>query len=264
MMRISCRVFVWSLLTLPAAALAADDPLVQARLLYNERKFEAAVSAAEQARLTPARADAADLVAARAYLERYRDSAASVDLTNARERLRRIVPTKFEPRERVEYIVGLGETLFFDGAYGAAAAVFDSVLKSGTVLAIDARERVVDWWATALDREAKPRPEAERHAVYQRIRARMDEELALHAGSGAASYWLAAAARAQGDLQGAWDAAQAAWVRAPLAADGGAAIRSDLDLLVVRGIVPDRARASAQPADTLRLQWEQFKERWKR
>ena len=258
-----CRVCVFVLL-MPVAAVAADDPLVRARLLYNERKFEAAVSAAEQARLIPARADAADLVAARAYLERYRDSAASDDLTNARERLRRIVPAKFEPRERVEYIVGLGETLFFDGAYGAAAAVFDSVLKSGASVTIDSRERVLDWWATALDREAKPRPEAERHAVYQRIRARMDEELALHAGSGAASYWLAAAARAQGDLLGAWDAAQAAWVRAPLAADGGAAIRSDLDLLVLRGIVPDRARASTQPADTLRLQWEQFKERWKR
>jgi hypothetical protein len=252
------------LLALPAVATAADDPLVRARLLYNERKFEAAVSAAEQARLLPARADAADLVAARAYLERYRDSAASDDLTNARERLRRIVPAKFDPRERVEYIIGLGETLFFDGAYGAAAAVFDSVLKSGAALTVDARERVLDWWATALDREAKPRPEAERHAAYQRIRGRMDEELALHAGSGAASYWLAAAARAQGDLQGAWDAAQAAWVRAPLAADGGAAIRSDLDLLVLRGIVPDRAKASAQTADTLRMQWEQFKERWKR
>src|SRR6188768_2224469 len=101
-----CRVCVFVLLMLPVAAVADDDPLVRARLLYNERKFEAAVSAAEQARLIPARADAADLVAARAYLERYRDSAASDDLTNARERLRRIVPAKFEPRERVEYIVG--------------------------------------------------------------------------------------------------------------------------------------------------------------
>jgi hypothetical protein len=261
----SVRVFVFSwLIAGPVAAGAADDPLARARTLYNERKFEAAVNAAEQARLLPGRADAADLVAARAYLERFRDSAASDDLTNARERLRRIVPARFDPVERMEYIVGLGETLFFDGAYGPAATVFDSVLKSGGSLATDARERVLDWWATALDREAKPRPEMERHAVYQRIRARMDEELALHPGSAAAAYWLAAAARAQGDLQGAWDAAQAAWVRAPLAADGGEAIRSDLDLLVLRGIVPDRAKTSAQSVDNLRMQWEQFKERWKR
>ena len=64
----------------------------------------------------PARADAADLVAARAYLERFRASAAPDDLVNARERLRRIDPQKFPPRERTEYIVGLGEALFFDGA----------------------------------------------------------------------------------------------------------------------------------------------------
>jgi hypothetical protein len=35
---------------------AADDPLALARALYNQRQFQAAVSAAEQARLTPARA----------------------------------------------------------------------------------------------------------------------------------------------------------------------------------------------------------------
>jgi len=261
----SCRVFVfWWLIAAPAGAAAADDPLARARLLYNDRQFAAAVSAAEEARLTPARADAADLIAARAYLERFRDSAASDDLTNARERFRRIVPARFDSRERIEYIVGLGETLFFDAAYGAAATVFDSVLNSGASLSTEGRERVLDWWATALDRGAKPRLDADRQLAYQRIRARMDEELAIHPGSGAASYWLAAAARSQGDLQGAWDAAEAAWVRAPLAADGGTAIRSDVDLLVLRGIVPERARATAQPADTLRLQWEQFKERWKR
>jgi len=258
------RALIAGLAVVPAAADAADDPIARARLLYNERQFAAAVSAAEQARLTPARADAADLIAARAYLERFRDSAAADDLANARDRLRRIVPARFDSRERVEYIVGLGETLFFDSEYGAAATIFDSVLSSGASLTAQSRERVLDWWATSLDREAKPRNEMARQSTYQRIRARMDEELATHPGSGAASYWLAAAARAQGDLQGAWDAAQSAWVRAPLAADGGVAIRTDLDLLVLRGIVPDRARATAQNAETLRLQWEQFKERWKR
>jgi len=99
----------------------ADDLLARARSLYNQKEFGAAVTAAEQARLTPAHADAADLVAARAYLERYRASAASDDLTNARDRLRRIDPQRFQPRERMEYVVGLGEALYFDNAYGAAA-----------------------------------------------------------------------------------------------------------------------------------------------
>jgi hypothetical protein len=247
----------------PGSAWAADDPLAHARLLYNQRQYEAAVRAAEQARMTPARADAADLVAARAYLERFRETAASDDLTNARDRLRRLDPQKFGPRERAEYVVGLGETLFFEGAFGAAATVFDSALNSRDALAGDARERVLDWWASAIDREARPRPDIERQGVYQRIRTRMDEELATHPASGAAAYWIAAAARAQGDLQAAWDAAQAGWVRARLGSDKGAALRADLDRLVLRAIVPDRAKATAQPPETLRAEWERFKESWR-
>ena len=62
----------------------------------------------------------------------------------------------------------------------------------------------------------------------------------------------------------AWDAAQAGWVRAPLTGDRGAALRADLDRLVVSAIVPDRAsvRATARRI-ALRSQWEQFKDRWK-
>ena len=256
----------WLLLVVTSSAGGtADDPLASARLLYNQRQFQAAVAAAEQARKIPARADSADLVAARAYLERYRESAASDDLANGRDRLRRLDPQRFLPRERVEYLVGLGETLYFDQSFGAAAAVFESVLQSGDLLAAGARDRVLDWWADALERDLRPRPEMERRAMYQRIRERMEEELALHPASSTAAYWLAAAARGHGDLQGAWDAAQAAWVRAPLAADKGAALRADVDRLVLRAIIPERAKASpGQSAQALQQEWERFKERWKR
>src|SRR5262245_5039147 len=260
--RLTGAAIVLALVAVPARA--GDDPLVRARQLYNQQQFDAAIAAAEQARLTPARADASDLVAARAFLERYRASSASDDLTNARDRLRRLDPHRLPPRERTEYVVGLGETLFFDGSFGAAAAVFDSVLQSRDLLETAARERVLDWWASAVDRDARPRPDIDRQPIYQRIRTRMEEELASHPGSAAASYWLAAAARAQGDVQAAWDAAQAAWVRSALATDHGAALREDLDRLVVRAIIPERAKATAQPPETLRAQWEQFKEKWKR
>src|SRR5262245_7472186 len=99
-------VLLWLVLS-PASALAADDPLTRARQLYNQRQFREAVSAAEQARQLPAHADLADLVAARAYLERFRESAAADDLANARDRLSRLDPARFPPRERAEYIVGL-------------------------------------------------------------------------------------------------------------------------------------------------------------
>ena len=241
---------------------AADDPLARARLLYNQGQWEAAIAAAELARQTSSRSDAADLVGARAYLERFRASDSADDLVNARERLRRIDPQHFAMNERAEYVVGLGEALFLEGSFGAAADVLDPIVRNPDVLAGDARERVLDWWASALDRDAKPRPEIDRQGVYQRIRARMEDELSTRPVSGTAAYWLAAAARAQGDLQAAWDAAQSGWVRAPLTNDRGATLRADLDRLVLRAIVPDRAKVTAQTPDSLRQQWEQFKERW--
>ena len=262
MRRLAVSAALVLLASLPARA--ADDPLARARLLYNQGQFEAAINAAELARQTPSRADAADLVAARAYLERFRASDAGDDLINARDRLRRIDPQRFVATERAEYVVGLGEALFFEGAFGAAADVLDPIVRNPDLLVGDARERVLDWWASALDRDAKPRPEIDRQGVYQRIRARMDEELSTRPVSGTAAYWLAAAARAQGDVQAAWDAALAAWVRAPLTSDRGVILRADIDRLVLRAIVPDRAKVTALPPETLRQQWEVFKERWTR
>ena len=243
-------------------AVAVKDPIARARTFYNQGHFDAAIAAADQARTSPPRADSADLIAARSYLERFRESAVADDLTNARDRLRRLDPQRLGTSERAEFLIGVGETLFFDEAFGAAADVFASVLARDGTLPADARERVLDWWASALDRDARPRSDLERQGVYQRIRDRMSDELAGHPGSAAAAYWRAAAARGQGDLQGAWDAAEAGWVRAALAVDHGVALRGDLDRLVLRGIVPDRARALAQPPEALRQDWERFKERW--
>ena len=249
----------------PAAA-AADlkDPLARARQLYNERSFDEAIAAAEEAGKAVERADSADLIAARAYLERFRESAAPDDLSKARDRLRRINAERLVPRERSELIVGLGEGLYFDGAAGAAAGVFESVLSGSVALPPAARERVLDWWASALDKDARAgrANEADRRAVYQKIRERMLTELSANPANATASYWLTAAAWSQGDHQAAWDAAQAGWVRAPLAIDHGAELRGDLDRLVQRGLIPERARALAQPPATLQAEWDGFKERW--
>ncbi len=233
-----------------SSGFAADshDPLDRARLLYNQHQFDAALTAADEARRLPQLADGADLIAARAYLERFRANSTPEDLAHARERLRRINPDKFSQRERIDFIVGLGETLYFENASGAAAAVFESVLVVGGDLSGEARERVLDWWASALDQDARSRPEIERQTVYQRVRDRMALELAANPSSSAAPYWAAAAARGQGDLQSAWDAAQAAWVRAPLANDHGVALRTDLDRLVQKAIVPERASENSRTA----------------
>ena len=238
------------------------DPLAEARLLYNERQFEAALHAAERARLTPALAHRADLIAARAYLERYRERTTPDDLTQALERLRHLDPRRFDPLERTEYIVGLGEALYFDESFGAAADVFETVLDNGAGLPVDSRERVLDWWAIAIDRDPWLRPDPWRGSAYQRIRARMRDELATRPGSSTAAYWLAAAARSQGDLRAAWDAVEAGWVRASFAIDGGTVLRADLDRLMLVAVIPELANVLARPADALRLDWEKFKARW--
>ena len=265
----SVRLVVVALAMTSATAAAADkDPLGRARVLYNQRHFEAAISAADQARAAPAHADSSDLIAARAYLERFRESAAPDDLSNARERLRRLDAKRLGSHERLELLVGLGEALYFDGSFGAAANLFNSLLAPGGLdsasggMQTDARESVLDWWASAIDREAHPRPDIERQAIYQRIRDRMQEEIVVRPSSTAAAYWQSAAARGQGDLQAAWDVAQAGWVRAALATDRGAALRADLDRLVTHAIIPERAKMIGQPPDALRSEWERFKEKW--
>ena len=168
----------------------------------------------------------------------------------ARERLRRISPNRLDDAERTEYLVGLGEELYLEGSAGAAASIFGTVFESNGALSAPARERVLDWWASALDHEARPRADIERQPLYQDIRDRMRDELARNPASTVASYWLAAAASGQGDHQAAWDAALAGWVRAPLADDHGTSrCATNSTRLVQRMIVPQRAprdRAAAR------------------
>jgi hypothetical protein len=256
-------VFALALVLSSQWASAADrvDPLARARELYNQKDFQGSISAAEDARrIAPARADSADLIVARSYIERFRVSEESTDLTNARERLRRLNPGHLSPNEHLELLIGLGEVLYFEDSIGAAAEVFDSLLVR-TDLTPDSREHLLDWWATALDRDARQRTEFERLSVYQRIRDRMRTELGTDPTNAAASYWLAAAARNQGDWRGAWDAAQAGWVRAALVPEREI-LRADIEELMVIGILPARARAQAESVDTLRMEWEAFKIRW--
>jgi hypothetical protein len=263
-MRSAGQLAVWLLLLSAPVLGQQPDPLARARTLYNQNDYDGAIAAADEGRLLPGRADDADLIAARAYLERHRQTAADEDLAAARARLRRINPHGFDLRERAEYVVGLGSALYFEDLPGAAALVFASLIDGREGLDDAARDRLLDWWASALDRDARPRPDVERHAVYAQVRDRMRTELAANPASPVAAYWLAAAAAGEGDWQGAWDEAQAGWVRAALTPDRGAVLLADLDRLVQRAIAPERARTMAQPPEQLLEEWAAFKARWAR
>lgn len=238
------------------------DPVGRARQLYNEGKWDEAIAAATEARRLPQAADAAALVLARAYMERYRAAANPEDLDAGRTALQAVRVGALAPRARLDYLVGLGESLYLDDQFGAAAEIFESVLGREDEMGPAAHGRVVDWWASAMDRHAQQRPRVERAAVYRRLIDRLERALERQPGSAPAAYWLAAALRADGDLDRAWDAAVAAWVRAPLALDRAPALRADVDRLVQQAIIPERARQSEREPE-LRAAWDDVKKKWK-
>ena len=249
-------------LVVPAWAAGPAEMLARARHLYNQGLYDAALEAAAAARRQPQLADTADLVAARIYLERFRQTAAISDLDDARLRLRAVTPAALAPRDRLELIVGLAESLYLEGAFGASVALFDSVAARSGEIGPATRDRLLDWWANGLDREAQTRPAGDRAAFYRQIHTRMQDELQRDSGSTVAVYWLAAAARGMGDAQAAWDAVMAGWVRAPFATDRGVALRADLDRLMTTALIAERARATGLAVELVKGEWERFRERW--
>ena len=252
----------------PPAALSPDT-LMQARRMYNAQQFEDAIRLAAEARRTPAIADAATVVFARAHLERYRQMSEQGDLDAARDALTAVDDGKLSPRDHLELIIGLGESLYFDAHFSAAAEFFEIALAHPASLEPNVPAALFEWWANALSQQAELGAESERKPLYARILQRADEELRRDDRSAVASYWLAAASRGTNDLDRAWGAALAGWVRAPLTGAGGAALRADLDRLVTLVLVPERAVRLSSTGDPraaaaiLLQQWEELKRKYK-
>jgi tetratricopeptide (TPR) repeat protein len=267
---------MWSLamalcatLALGAGAPQQIDQLARARQLYNTRQFDQAIAAATEARKLPKTADAAAVVLARALLERHRQATATddEDLVAAREALKQTDVSKLSPRDHVEHEIGLGESLYFEGHYSAAAETFELALTSRDAPDGEARDRLFEWWAGSLDQQAQFGPDADRRPLYARILERAGLELTLNDRSAVATYWLAAAARGADDIGRAWGAAMSGWIRAASMPDRGAGLRADLDRLVTQVILPERARRLS-PNDPLsavaglRQEWEKIKKEW--
>ena len=172
------------------------------------------------------------------------------------------------PRDQVDLTIGMGQILYLGENFGAAADLFQNALSRGSLLGARDRMMLLDWWATALDRDAQSRPVDRRRVVFERIAARMEEELRQDPGSWVANYWQAVALRGTGDIEGAWSAAVAAWVRSTLSPETTVELRADLDRLVMQALIPERSRVMAvrdpQEAITaLRAEWDLLKQQWK-
>lgn len=266
-------VLAWAV---PAAAQApsAASAAAAARAHYNAGRTAEALKALELVIVRPGEPAAAALVAGRALLERYRQSTDAADLAAARRHFRSINAADLSSAEQRELVVGLAEALFLEDAFAPAAELFDAALGPAggrDALTGEARERALDWWATSLDRHAQLMPQAERRLIYQRLADRMEQESREFPNSTPAAYWLAAASRGAGQIDRAWAAAIAAWVRASMTRDRGAALRADIDRLVVQAIIPERVRAlglGAKDADQAAAgfvaEWEAIKKNWVR
>jgi hypothetical protein len=268
-MRGWCAV-LWLLMLAPVAQAWADEPpaLAKARALYNAGDYEGAIDAAAVSRKDPDWADASALVIARAHLEQYRQRTDAEDLSAARAALSAVRAAALSPRDHVDLIVGLGLSLYLGEVYGAAGELFDTALNRSALLGARDRLLLLDWWATALDREAQGRPSDRRGRVFEVIGARMLEEVRREPGNPVANYWQAVAARGAGDIDGAWNSVLAAWVRSALSPDTSGELRVDLDRLMTQALIPERSRAagSRDPQEALTAfttEWELFKQQWK-
>ena len=255
----------WSV---PLVAQANRGDLARARLHYNQREFDQAIAAATAARRASETADAAAIVLARAHLERYRERADPTDLSAARVALGLVRASELEPRDEVELLLALGESLFLEDDFGAAAEIFESGLERAADVDDEIANAMLDWWGSAIERQVTAYPPETRRAAFARLLDRTRAELAADPSSSAASYWTVVALRGTGELNRAWDAAVAAWVRARLSGVRAPELRADLDRLVLQGLVPDRVRHVAADRRTeaesqLKADWELVKEKWK-
>jgi hypothetical protein len=273
--RLAAPVFIIVVLAAPAAAQPASvvvaDPLAPARAHYNDGRFEDAIQAAKA--VEPTVGAPATLIIGRAGLERFRTTADPAQLVAARTALSQVDALRLSPRDRLDLVVGLGEALFFDEHYHAAADLFESILDDVAALGPGPRDQLLDWWATAVDRHVRGLAPEKRAEAFDRLVARMEDELRRDPTSAAAAYWVAAASFARGNVDRAWDAAVAGWVRGILSVDRGMTLRPDLDRLVRDAIIPERLRRLQATAPNGEVQateasmlaeWTLVKEQWAR
>jgi len=245
--------------------------LTKSRQAFNQGQYDQAIVAATEARKVPSLAGAASVVLGRASVERYLLKSDSADLVQAHSVLADLDSSRLSAADRRDLTIGLGLTVYFEGRPGAAAELLEVALTAPAEVSADSRahERLFDWWATAVDRAAQLAPDAGRHGYYERIVNRSEAELARNPSSTAAGYWLAAGARGTAELDRAWNAAIAAWIRAKAlpSSGNGSNARADIDLLVTAAIIPERARALDGRATqalvaAMRAEWEQIKNSW--
>ena len=153
----------------PLFAQTARADLAKARTLYNQKQFDEAIAVATQARRQADIADMAAIVLARAHLERYRERSDPSDLGAAREALSAVRATTLDVRDQTELILALGQSLFLEDDFGAAAEMLESGLERATTADPALSEAMMEWWGSSIERLAGTKSRDPRHALFRRL-----------------------------------------------------------------------------------------------
>ena len=264
---------VSALILWSSGSAAAQSDLERARAFYNAGQFDASIAAATAAKAKPSAAPSATLIAARARLERFRQSNDPQDLALARTELVSLNPRILAPQETIEWQFGLGTALFLDNQPGPAAEMFATVLPTAREKLPAAEfDKLLEWWATTLSRVAESHSGGARKDAYAAMLFSVRRELERDPLSRPAAYWLVIAARGTGDFDGAWNAACTGWIRAGSQPEG-AKLRADIDRFVTQTLIPERAQArTGQRLDSKTTQteiasqteqWRGLSEQWR-
>jgi hypothetical protein len=258
---------------LSAAPLCAQSDLEKARTAYNEGQLDDAITAAAMAKSKPAAVPSATLITARARLERFRRNNDPKDLADARADLVSLDPRNLGPQEVIEWQIGLGTALFFDGQPGPASEMFSTVLSRARArLSAVEYDKLLEWWGSTLSRVAETHAGGARKDAYAAMLPAVRRELDRNPLSRPAAYWSVVAARGAGDLESAWNAAIAGWIRAGSQPEG-TQLRTDLDRFMTQTLIPERAqartgqrldaRATQTEITTLTEQWRALVDQWR-
>ena len=259
------------LLLCPGLAAGQND-LARARTLYNAEQFDEAIAVATIARRRPAAAASATLIIARSRLERFRRLGDPQEIVTARAELVSLNPRTLVPQEAIDWQIGVGTALFLENQIGSAAEMFNSALQvARTLLGAAEYDKVLEWWGATLSRLAEGLTGEGRRKAYERLGAVTRLELERNPLSRPATYWTVVSSRGIGDLEAAWGAAIAGWIRAGDEPDSEA-LRADLERFVMQTLIPERAQArTGQRLDTkntladiatLTEEWREVTGRW--
>lgn len=265
-------VAVGTLMLVSPRVASAQSDLERARMLYNSGHFAESIAAATSAKSRPAAGPSATLIIARSRLERFRTLGDPKELAAARAELVSLNPRTLAPQEAIEWQIGVGTALYLENQVGPATEMFTSVLPAarGRLTPVEF-EKLLEWWGTTLARLAESLTgDARRHA-YERLRADARLEMERNPLSRPATYWTVVALRGAGDLDGAWAAAAAGWIRSGGQPEGRQ-LRTDLDRFVAQTLIPERAqartgqrldaRATVAESTAMTEEWRALAARW--